>query len=167
MSNEKTTATCQCCFRTIRTKGDTIIRHGWKEAGGQRRRGGTNDVFHTGPCCGTGFVGFEISCERTKWYVADLRTMRAAQQDSLAAALDPARRPAKLAWQPRHKTVSVMVEDDGSAYDEDFRTYGPTPDVPPYMSLLLGRVRKLRAEIASLDRAIADLDKRIANWKAA
>ncbi len=48
-----------------------IRRHGWTEVGG-RQTGCYGRAMHTGSCLAVGYVPFEVSCERTKWYLTEM-----------------------------------------------------------------------------------------------
>lgn len=150
---EAVTAVCQCCFRAVVVKDGLIVSHGWKEVG-NRRQGSYGNVWHTGSCFGVGFKPFEVSCERTQWYVAELKKSLVDARDALQKAQDPSQRPARLSYPDyvpgQREPVVKWVEDDGGSV---------------YMAALLGYVRWLESQERQLTRYVAELEGKLANWR--
>jgi hypothetical protein len=172
VAKEAAKKTCQCCFRAMVVKGGRIVKHGWQESG-NRRQGQYGNAWHVGECPGTGYEPFEVSCERTKWYAEELRKMRADRAELVEQAMDPARRPAKLHYEKRvgnfrdgYREETLWVEDDGATLEMEERGYRNYGEAPKYADLLRTHVRNLQNEMKVLDLNIADLEKRIADWRA-
>ena len=53
--------TCQACFRAQKTRDGLLVLHGYKRPG---------YGYIEGRCFGVGFAPFEVSCERTKQFIA-------------------------------------------------------------------------------------------------
>lgn len=70
MATTTTTGTCGACFRSMSLNADgTVVRHGWREAGGRRRAGAYGNVIHSGACFGVGWLPFETSPDCTTAFV--------------------------------------------------------------------------------------------------
>jgi hypothetical protein len=139
------TGTCPVCFRNIKLKGDTMMRHGWNVQG-QRSQGMYGMTWHTGPCFGVGFKPFEVSPNGTKAYLSSVLEPMLKTRIKRTQALK--KRPATLRVSLRPRKIEEI-----------------TPEHPAYERSLGIEVQKVEREIKSLKEEIKECHARIQRWK--
>ncbi len=170
---------CQVCFNTHRITGKgALYRHGWQEQGG-RRVGEYGNAWHTGSCYGVGYVPFEVSCERTKWYLTQVE----AEITRMEGVIENLATLPELTTKVEHKTVgaqrysektthSVTLKDgDAGAYHYDCGCKGlPTYNWASKASYSVVHKRKTSQAVAHLEgmkKTAAFLTEAIRTWKPA
>lgn len=85
-TNTEFLGTCPVCFNShVVTKG-VMIKHGWMEVGG-REVGVYGQAWHSGSCYAVGCLPFEVSCETTKKFLAEVAIPDTARWERTVARL--------------------------------------------------------------------------------
>lgn len=176
-----TIGTCQCCFGGYETrqkggKGDfKSVLHGYTRPG---------HGYIVGDCRGCGFVPFEVSCEQTKVFRAELVGILAHRNEALSnlenglvavlyAEVSTGKRVPHSnpkysrsgMTETEYKRVEVKLGDEMS--QNPFQPECPWERVPAYATLQARRISEVKREIAAITSDITFLSSKIDGWVAA
>lgn len=170
--------TCQACFRSQQTANGLLVLHGYRRPG---------HGYIIGNCYAMKYPPFEVSCERTKQFVAEV--LKPALAGAEAALVRLSARPATIRYTGNvyvgYSHVDVMVElvrdepeghkptqfkeerDVHYAGKLGYRRAGDVKMVyhPSYSDALRGLVHKTEQDIKRIRLDIADYEARIRDWK--
>lgn len=149
--------TCQCCFGIYKVprfpKTKNISLHGYERPG---------NGYIIGRCRGEGCLPYELSCERTRVFCAEL-VMRVSGLRAYLKQLqdgDIASLPAEI-----DKTTIVQVKLGEGEKQNPFRPEHPWMKVPSYEKLQKLALANVEGEIRALTAEIEFLAGKIENWK--
>lgn len=154
-----TQGTCQVCFHTQKLPSGLLAFHGFRRPG---------DGTTYGRCPGTGYPPFEVSCERTKWYLeaAILHDLQNAIRDEEQLRADPG--PATILYaqrfynrqtyrtETRSTPVTRGAPEIGIRYTDGW--------IPSYESLRQNALRTQEATVRALRQLADDYRAKIASW---
>jgi hypothetical protein len=180
MSNTKTKTNathagiCSVCFNEHKLNGEKPTRHGFSA---HNVRHGQSGGWHSGPCFGTVYPHFGISCEGTKVALARVTSWRDSlvkriEEHAARPALVWTRKPSKV-WgrpNPLHKPVDHTINPGDkaeylSADSENGFTY--PEHKPSYDDLWTSIERSLAAELERTEQQIKFYTDKINGWRPA
>jgi hypothetical protein len=165
-----TRGTCQCCFGAYETRqqkngGWAMVLHGYKRPG---------HGYIVGECRGNGYAPFEVSCEQTKVWLAELKTISAAQaqylndvkaglvEKFLFSARTGERTGGRFTRQDVTKFVEVVKGDEEKQNPFLPNTYWEK--IPSYATLQKRIAADTEQTISAIDADIKFLAAKIASW---
>lgn len=167
------TGTCQCCFRDQKVSkgGGTLMSlHGYERPGAG---------YIIGECRGQSEQPYEVSCEKTKMFKAEVEMMRSAQQkaldalnantvESLMARVERPLTAAEVAdYGTRFKTQYEMVKvlrGEGEKQNHFYPTQ-PWMVIPSFEKLRQIQIAQTESVIRQMTHHIEFLGEKIASWK--
>lgn len=168
------TGTCQCCFRgqkVSKGQGTLLSLHGYTRPG---------HGYIIGRCRGEAELPYEVSCERTKFFRAEVQTMKAAQEaylaklnnnevESLPARISTGKRVPDLRYPGYDMTkmeyVTIDVKRGMAEFPNPYMLDKPWEKVPSFESLRQAEVRDTLRTIEHMADHIAFLTEKIDTWK--
>ncbi|WNM70222.1 hypothetical protein [Myxococcus phage Mx1] len=153
------TGTCQCCFNAQKVVKGHISLHGYTRPGWG---------FINGRCRGSGYKPFEVTCEQTKVFKGELEAAKVNAENRKGAlernevdelVYEKSIRDASMMSGFRTEFVRIAkgTVQSGIKYTKDY--------TPSFEELRQDNIRDVTYRIEDLTFAIADLGKRIAEWK--
>lgn len=178
--------TCQICFRHQQTRAGNLVLHGYKRPG---------YGYIVGNCYGHGFAPFEVSCDRTKTFIAQVLQPWLARCEARLAELQA--RPESMpyeggVWVGSEKTsraargyqqVTIKVARDTPAGHVKTEIVAPMRhhysggvivekgdfDVlhhPSYDDILARAIHDKQSDIRRVKDDLSSYGKKVAEWKA-
>ena len=134
--------TCPCCFGVFVVNGTSMVRHGWKEAGG-RQQGCYGMTFQSGGCRGEGRAAFNVSRVAT---IEEASAVAAYIVDMQAKLVDLSSNPPLTGYRAAPTDAKI------------------TSDSPAYPRAHARHSRMLTIQIKAGETDLAHLNAMIAGW---
>jgi hypothetical protein len=162
---DKLSGTCQACFGSFALKGGRMVHHGYKRPG---------VGYLLGSCKGVGHEPYEVSCEITKVWLAEVQNKLLPFLRDKLAGLDTATEVKVLVkdWvrihaeglSSRYKDselprVMVTFTKGQEVTDRNAKSYAYS-----FESALKEEVRKVKADISDYTEVLKDLERRVREW---
>jgi hypothetical protein len=159
--------TCQCCFGTFKApKSVKLSVHGYQRPG---------CGFIIGRCRGAGHAPFEVSCERTKIFRAELykmlatnveylRALKAGEIKTLLATIETAEKKSGRYGAYGFQTTTVEVALGAEEAQNPHHPEMPWKKIPSYETLQNNSIRETESVIDQIKSNINFLTEKIEGW---
>lgn len=149
--------TCQICGRAIQAKRGTIAHHGYTRPG---------HGWQTRSCFGAGYRPWEVACDALPPAIAGVQATLVRTRDALTDLIENP--PAELKGERRDAYGRVAKEwtcELPADFDRFNRPASYTPRT--YAQLYWTRRFQIDRDIKQMDDFVAELERRLAEWKPA
>lgn len=141
--------TCQVCFRAQKTRGRFLVLHGYKRPG---------HGYIEGRCSGVDYAPFEVSHERTKWFVESVIKPHLSRLREHLARLQTRPTLHYLGQDHMHRAYTVELTPGMAG------NYMLAQSHPSYESYLSYKVNDTERDIDHTGRDLAEYERRVAQW---